>query len=75
MPIDTTTRQLRAHLRAYVDHVLQTGERVVITRHGEAVAALVPIRDMTALEKAEGTCEALLKARELEAYRRLRGVV
>lgn len=64
MHIETNSIRLRDNLRSYLDQVLASGERVLITRHGKPVAALVSPRDLEALEKAENGREALLRARQ-----------
>ena len=54
-PFDTTpipeisTHRLRANLRAHVEQVATSGARLLITRHGRAVAALVPAHEGRAL--------------------------
>lgn len=45
-----TTRALRAHLGHLVTRAAG-GERLVITRNGRPVAAVVPLRDLRALEQ------------------------
>ena len=49
MFIEAKTDRLRTNLRTYLDHVVTTGDRVVISRHGQEVAALVSLRDFKAL--------------------------
>ena len=41
MYIEAKSNRLRKELRAYLDHVMATSDRVLITRHGKEVAALV----------------------------------
>lgn len=43
--------QARADLAELVNRVGYSGERVVLTRHGKALAALVPVADLEALER------------------------
>jgi prevent-host-death family protein len=43
-------------------------ERFEITRHGKAVAAVVPIEDIRLLEKLEDTLDALLVREHMAAY-------
>lgn len=33
----------RENIRMYIDNAIKTGDHLVITRHGKAVVALVPI--------------------------------
>src|SRR5262245_25583832 len=56
--------ELRAGLRETLQEVLQHGQRLVITRHGREIAALVPVGDLQALEK---TADAAAEALETEA--------
>lgn len=43
--------QARADLAELVNRVAYSGERVVLTRHGKAMAALVPADDLERLEQ------------------------
>ena len=43
--------QARADLAELVSRVGYTGERILLTRHGKALAALVPVSDLEALER------------------------
>ncbi|GAA4629138.1 type II toxin-antitoxin system Phd/YefM family antitoxin [Actinoallomurus vinaceus] len=43
--------QARAELAELVNRVGYTGERIVLTRHGRPLAALVPVEDLEALER------------------------
>ena len=45
---------VRKDLAALIDRVRYRKERVIITRHDEPVAALVPVDDATLLDKLEG---------------------
>ncbi|MFM8387467.1 MAG: type II toxin-antitoxin system Phd/YefM family antitoxin [Planctomycetia bacterium] len=49
-PLAIPIRRLRATLRAVVRAVEEGQERVVLTRHGRPVAALVPVRALDALD-------------------------
>ncbi|WP_417726787.1 type II toxin-antitoxin system Phd/YefM family antitoxin [Roseovarius sp.] len=72
MFITANTRKFREHFRSYLDHVMTTGERVLIYRHGKEVAALVCREDFNALEDAAGRNERLMEHRHQEAMERLR---
>ena len=63
MYIDANAAHLRHNLRAYLDHVAATGDRVLILRHGKELAALVPVSDFNALEKVSNSREDYLNAR------------
>lgn len=43
--------QARAELAELVSRVGYSGERILLTRHGKALAALVPVDDLEALER------------------------
>lgn len=43
--------QARAELAELVSRVGYTGERILLTRHGKPLAALVPVEDLEALER------------------------
>lgn len=43
--------QARAELAELVSRVGYTGERIILTRHGKPLAALVPVEDLEALER------------------------
>lgn len=63
--------ELRSSLSEKLNQVAYGKERVIITRHGKAVAALVPIEDAQLLEELEDrvdleTARAALKAAEAE---------
>lgn len=63
----TTTLPLdRADLPAAIDRAAATGERVLLTRDGEPVAAIIPAADAAWLEALEDEldAEALRRARE-----------
>ncbi|WP_120499320.1 type II toxin-antitoxin system Phd/YefM family antitoxin [Roseovarius sp. EL26] len=78
MSAEVNCQKLRNNWRGYLDHVASTGTRVVITRHGQAVAALVSLRDLRALEEVDQGREEFMEARHQErmkAYRRMRRVM
>lgn len=43
----------RSNFSDLLNEVLVYGERIVLERHGKAVAALVPVADLEALEAVE----------------------
>jgi prevent-host-death family protein len=53
MHVRTSSRKLRENWRAFLDHVTATDDRLVVTRHGQPVAALVSLGDLQVLEAAE----------------------
>jgi len=58
LPSDPGADRL-AEAAAYAEH---GKDRVVLTRGGKAVAAVVPIEDLEALEAAEDECDSRLAA-------------
>jgi prevent-host-death family protein len=56
------TAEARRQLAELVNRVAYAKERLVLTRHGRAVAALVPIEDLTLLERIQ----ARLRGRSVE---------
>jgi prevent-host-death family protein len=51
MTREVPVTQARADLAELVSRVGYTGERIVLTRHGKPLAALVPMDDLEALER------------------------
>jgi prevent-host-death family protein len=49
-----TTAEARKQLAELVNRVAYGKERVVLTRHGREVAALVPLEDLKLLERLRG---------------------
>lgn len=72
MFVTVSSRRLRENFRSYLDHVLASGDRVLIYRHGKEVAALVCCEDFNALEAAAGRNERLMEHHHQEAMERLR---
>jgi prevent-host-death family protein len=50
-----------------IEHVAQDGERVVLTRDGQPVAAIVPLHDLRALEELDDAEDAYLSRVAAEA--------
>ena len=48
-----STKEAREQLSAVISRAAFAKERVILTRHGKAVAAVVPIEDVELLEKLE----------------------
>jgi len=48
----------RGNFSDLLNEVLVYGERIVLERHGKAIAALVPVADLERLESLEGGGEA-----------------
>ena len=64
----TTIAEVLANLDALVDRVAETGERIILTRNGKEVAALVHVDDARYMqvledrEDSEAAAEALAEA-------------
>lgn len=56
-------REAKAHLSEYLDRTAHHGERILVERHGEPVAALVSIDDLRRLEAMD---QAKVEAAESE---------
>ncbi|SHL32683.1 Antitoxin Phd_YefM, type II toxin-antitoxin system [Roseovarius litoreus] len=72
MVIEVSSDRLRSQLSAHVDHLLATGERLILTRHGRSVAALVRMKDLEALESVDQNREIFLEQRHAERMREFR---
>ncbi|WP_375554195.1 type II toxin-antitoxin system Phd/YefM family antitoxin [Roseovarius mucosus] len=67
MPI----HRVRTRLRRVVDHLAAGGQRVMVLRNGVAVAGLVSVSDLQALEQAD---QARMEHHALRAQARLRDI-
>ena len=56
---DISTADARKNLADLVNRVAYGKERVVLTRHGKRVAALIPIEDLSLLDKIRGAAGRL----------------
>ncbi|MDT3727425.1 type II toxin-antitoxin system Phd/YefM family antitoxin [Streptomyces sp. DSM 41972] len=54
MAYEIPVTQARAELADLINRVVYGGERVVVTRHGKPLVALVSADDLRRLEEAEG---------------------
>lgn len=48
-----TTVEARENFSELIDRAAASGERIVITRHGEPMAALLPLDDLELIEEIE----------------------
>lgn len=58
MAYEIPVTQARAELADLINRVVYGGERVVVTRHGKPLVALVSAADLERLEEAAGAPEA-----------------
>jgi prevent-host-death family protein len=57
MPSTISTSKAREFLADLITEVAYKGERVILTRHGKPVAAIISAEDLERLEAMEGTTE------------------
>jgi prevent-host-death family protein len=57
MAYEIPVTQARAELADLINRVVYGGERVVVTRHGKPLVALVSAADLARLEELEGSAE------------------
>ncbi|MEV3889105.1 type II toxin-antitoxin system Phd/YefM family antitoxin [Streptomyces griseoincarnatus] len=57
MAYEIPVTQARAELADLINRVVYGGERVVVTRHGKPLVALVSADDLRRLEETEGAAE------------------
>jgi prevent-host-death family protein len=58
-----TTAQARKHMAELLNRAAYGGERFVVTRHGKGMVAIVPLEDVTLLDRLR----ALLAKKDFEA--------
>jgi prevent-host-death family protein len=58
-----TTAEARKNLADLLNRAAYGGERFVLTRHGKELVAIVPLKDITLLDRLRG----FLEARDFEA--------
>ena len=62
---------VREHFAEYLGRVTYSKDRVVVTKHGKKVAAVVPYEDLELLEKLEEAADLSdVKARLAEAHKK-----
>ena len=66
--------RFRAQLRPWLDHQPASGDRLVLTRHGQPIGALVSMKDFNALEEVERNREEFLEERHAERMREFRAL-
>ena len=65
---EINTIAARANFSEMVSRAAYGKERVVMTRHGKPVAAVIPLEDLEALERLEGERDAALGAADLAEW-------
>lgn len=69
-----STKEAREQLSTVISRAAFTKERVILTRHGKAIAAVVPIEDVELLERLESRID-LEEARAALADVKKKGTV
>ena len=64
--------EVRAHLADALNRVAYGKERLVVHRRGKALAALVPVEDLEAIERIEDEIDTREADKALRAYRKSR---
>ena len=67
MAYEIPVTQARAELAELINRVVYGGERVVVTRHGKPLVALVSAADLQRLERDEASEEAAATERAIRA--------
>lgn len=62
---DVSAADARKHLTELVNRVAYGKERVVLTRHGKRLCAIVPLEDLTLLDRVRGAASRNDVARAL----------
>ena len=72
--VEVSTAEARARLSELINRAAYGSERVILTRRGKALAAVVPIEDVALLEELEDRAD-LADAREAIAEAREQGTI
>jgi len=75
MYIEINTTEFRKPIKSYLGHHLTTGDRILVTRHGDPVGVWVSHRDFKRLEEADNSREEFLEQQHqvrMRDYRMLR---
>lgn len=72
--ISMSAAEARESLAEVINRVAYGQERIVLTRHGKALVAMVPIDDLEALERFQDYLDGLAADEAWEEYQREGGV-
>ena len=72
MFIEIPVSKFRRNISAWLDHKMVTGDRIVLTRHGRELGAIVSMKDLRALEEVERNREEFLEQRHAARMREFR---
>ena len=64
-----TAAELREHLAEALNRAAYGQERIIVTRHGKALAAIVPLSDLEELERLEDAIDREEIERSLQSIR------
>ena len=74
MYIEVSSSRMRKNFSACLHHHLSTGDRILITRYGRGMAAMVSAKDLQALEQVENNREEFLEWQSERQLREFRGL-
>ena len=74
MAYEIPVTQARAELAELINRVVYGGERVVVTRHGKPLIALVSAADLQRLENEEAAAEEAVEEQVISSVSSLRSV-
>jgi prevent-host-death family protein len=64
-----TTAEVREHLSEILNRAAYGQERIIVTRHGKALVAVVPIADLEELERLEDEIDRVEIERSIASIR------
>ena len=74
MYISVDSNILRDNLSRYVNHMIEAGDRILITRQGTPIALLTSPDDLQVLEKISNSRESFMKSRRDTMIRDVRTI-
>lgn len=72
--ISVSAAEARENLAEIINRVAYGDERIVLTRHGKALVAMVPIEDLEALDRFQDFLDAQAADEAWEEYQREGGI-
>ncbi len=72
--VSMSAADARDHLAEVINRVAYGDERIVLTRHGKALVAMVPIEDLEALDRFQDYLDGQLADEAWEEYQREGGI-
>src|SRR6478735_8624364 len=72
--VSISAAEARENLAEIINRVAYGAERIVLTRHGKALVAVVPVGDLEALDRYQEYLDGLLAGEAWEEYQREGGI-